>query len=47
MDTNERQQITIYPNKDELEHVKILVKAKYLNLNSMLLTLIREAMANE
>ena len=47
MPTKERQQVTIYPNKDELEHVKILAKVKDLNLNSMLLALIREAMANE
>ena len=45
--TKERHQVTIYPNKDVLENVKILAKVKDLNLNSMLLTLIREAMANE
>ena len=45
--TKVRQQVTIYPNKDELEHVKILAKVKDLNLNSMLLALIREAMAKE
>ena len=45
--TQERQQITIYPNKNVLEHVKILAKVKDLNLNSMFLALIREAMANE
>ena len=47
MSTRERQQVTIYPNKDELEHVKILAKVKDVNLNSMLLTLIREAMTKE
>ena len=46
-DTNTRQQVTIYPDKDLLDNVKILAKVKDLNLNSMLLTLIREAMANE
>ena len=45
--TKERQQVTIYPNKNVLEHVKILAKVKDLNLNSMFLALIREAMANE
>ena len=46
-DKNTRQQVTIYPDKDLLDNVKILAKVKDLNLNSMLLTLIREAMANE
>jgi|GEM_PF-4010774 len=46
-DINTRQQVTIYPDKDLLDNVKILAKVKDLNLNSMLLTLIREAMANE
>ena len=45
--TKERQQVTIYPNKGELEHIKILAKVKDLTLNSMLLALIREAMDNE
>lgn len=45
--TKARQQVTIYPDKDELENVKILAKVKDVNLNSMLLALIREAMANE
>ena len=47
MTTKERQQVTIYPDKDVLEHVKILAKVKDLNLNSMFLALIREAMDNE
>ena len=46
-DTNTRQQVTIYPDKDMLDNVKILAKVNDVNLNSMLLTLIREAMANE
>lgn len=46
-DKNTRQQVTIYPDKDLLDNVKILAKVKDLNLNSMLLTLIREAMDNE
>lgn len=45
--TKVRQQVTIYPDKDELENVKILAKVKDVNLNSMILALIREAMANE
>ena len=45
--TKARQQVTIYPDKDVLDNVKILAKVKDLNLNSMLLTLIREAMDNE
>ncbi len=47
MPSKERQQVTIYPNKDELENVKILAKVKDLNHNSMFLALIREAMDNE
>lgn len=46
-DTKTRQQVTIYPDKDLLDNVKILAKVKDLNLNSMILTLIREAMNNE
>lgn len=46
-DKNTKQQVTIYPNKDLLDNIKILAKVKDLNLNSMLLTLIREAMDNE
>ena len=43
----ERQQFTIYPDKEELEQVKILAKVKDVNLNTMFLTLIREALNNE
>lgn len=42
-----RQQVSIYPDKDVLDKVKILAKMKDMNLNSMLLTLITEAMARE
>ena len=42
MTTKERQQVTIYPDKDVLKNVKILAKVKDLNLNSMFLALIRE-----
>ena len=46
-DTKTRQQVTIYPDKDVLDNIKILAKVKDLNLNSMLLTLINEALNNE
>lgn len=46
-DTKTRQQRNIYPDKDVLDSVKILAKVKDVNLNSMLLALIREAMTNE
>ena len=45
--TNTRQQVTIYPDKDLLDNVKILAKVKDLNLNSMILALIWEAMTKE
>lgn len=46
-DTNTRQQVTIYPDKNLLDNVKILAKVKDVNLNSMILALIRKAMNNE
>lgn len=42
-----RSQVTIYPDKNLLDNVKILAKVKDLNLNSMLLFLINEAISNE
>ena len=46
-DTNTRQQVTIYPDKNLLDNVKILAKVNDVNLNSMILALIREAINNE
>ena len=46
-DTTTRQQVTIYPDKNLLDNVKILAKVKDVNLNSMILALIRKAMNNE
>ena len=46
-DVRERVQVTIYPDKGELEEVKILAKVKDKNLNAMILDLIREAMEKE
>ena len=46
-DVRERIQVTIYPDKDELEEVKILAKVKDKNLNAMILDLMREAMEKE
>lgn len=45
--TKTRQQVTIYPDKDLLDNVKIIAKVKDLNLNSMLIALISEAIARE
>ena len=42
-----RQQFTIYPDKDDMEQVKIIAKLKDVNLNTMLLQLIRESLAKE
>ena len=46
-DVRERVQVTIYPDKGELEEVKILAKVKDKNLNAMILDLMREAMEKE
>ena len=46
-DVRERVQVTIYPDKDELEEVKILAKVKDKNLNAMILDLMREVMQKE
>ena len=46
-DVRERVQVTIYPDKDELEEVKILAKVKDKNLNAMILDLLKEAMEKE
>ena len=46
-DVRERVQVTIYPDKDELEEVKILAKVKDKNLNAMMLDLMREVMEKE
>ena len=46
-DVRERVQVTIYPDKDELEEVKILAKVKDKNLNAMILDLMREVMEKE
>ena len=46
-DERERVQVTIYPDKGELEEVKILAKVKDKNLNAMILDLMREAMEKE
>ena len=46
-DTRERVKVTIYPDKDELEEVKILAKVKDKNLNAMILDLMREVMQKE
>ena len=47
LDERERVQVTIYPDKGELEEVKILAKVKDKNLNAMILDLMREAMEKE
>ena len=46
-DVRERVQVTIYPDKGELEEVKILAKVKDKNLNAMILDLLKEAMEKE
>ena len=46
-DLKTRQQVTTYPDKNLLDNIKILAKVKDVNLNSMTLALIREAMTNE
>ena len=46
-DVRERVQVTIYPDKGELEEVKILAKVKDKNLNAMILDLMKEAMEKE
>ena len=43
----EKTQVTIYPEKDDLERVKIVAKVKDQNLNGMLLSLIKEALEKE
>lgn len=43
----EKAQVTIYPDKDDLERVKIVAKVKDKNLNGMLLSLIKEALEKE
>jgi len=42
-----RQQFTIYPDKNDMDQVKIIAKLRDVNLNTMLLQLIRESLAKE
>ena len=44
---DKRQQFTIYPDKNDMEQVKIVAKLRDVNLNTMLLQLIRESLAKE
>ena len=41
-----RVQFTIYPTQEDLEQVKTLAKINDVNINSMFLRLIREALIN-
>ena len=45
-DTPDRVQFTIYPTQEDLEQVKTLAKINDVNINSMFLRLIREALIN-
>ena len=45
-DTPNRVQFTIYPTQEDLEQVKTLAKINDVNINSMFLRLIREALIN-
>ena len=42
----DRVQFTIYPTQEDLEQVKTLAKINDVNINSMFLRLIREALIN-
>lgn len=47
LDRPARIQFTVYPTPDDIEQVKILAKLKDVNVNTMFLKLVREALTNE
>ena len=42
-----RQQFTIYPDKQDMEQVKIIAILRDVNLNTMIFQLIRESLAKD
>ena len=47
VEKDKRQQFTIYPDKNDMDQVKIIAKLRDVNLNTMFLQLIRESLAKE
>lgn len=47
VEKDKRQQFTIYPDKNDMDQVKIIAKLRDVNLNTMFLQLIRESLERE
>lgn len=47
VEKDKRQQFTIYPDKNDMDQVKIIAKLRDVNLNTMFIQLIRESLAKE
>ena len=47
VEKDKRQQFTIYPDKNDMDQVKIIAKLRDVNLNTMFLQLIRESLEKE